>query len=195
MGALRAGRLAVALDCATSFLALALVEEEGVVVARRAVEVGRDHAARLVPELSALTAGVPGWRERVALVVGGTGPGSYTGVRVALATAGGLARSLGAELKGAPTFAALAAAVLAPGEDAIVTLDARRGNVYAAYCRRAAGTAGAAPSVAILAGPVKADAAEAGALAPGARVVPAGPPDAAALVGAAEDGPPAAVYL
>ncbi|HLV13353.1 MAG TPA: tRNA (adenosine(37)-N6)-threonylcarbamoyltransferase complex dimerization subunit type 1 TsaB [Trueperaceae bacterium] len=191
-------RLTLAVDCATSYLALALVDEAGRVAARFAADVGRGHAARLVPELETLTAAVPGWRERLARVVAGVGPGSYTGLRVALATASGLARALGAELGGAPTFAALAAGVLAPGEEAVVTLDARRGNVYAAHCRREPAPADApdaAPVVAVLAGPAKLPAADAGSLAPGARVAPAGVPDAAALVAAALDGPPAAVYL
>lgn len=191
----REGRLTLAIDCATSYLALALVGGEGRVLARFAEDVGREHASRLVPELHALTAGVPDWRERLALVVAGVGPGSYTGLRVALATAGGLARAVGADLRGAPTFAALAAGVLAPGEEAVVTLDARRGNVYAARCRRAPGPADLAPRVELLAGPVKVPAAEAGSLAPGARVAPAGAPDAAALVTGASEGPPAAIYL
>ncbi|HEX7041251.1 MAG TPA: tRNA (adenosine(37)-N6)-threonylcarbamoyltransferase complex dimerization subunit type 1 TsaB [Trueperaceae bacterium] len=188
-------RLTLAVDCATPYLALALVDEDGRVLGRFAAEVGREHATRLVPELHALTAGVPGWRGRLALVVAGVGPGSYTGLRVALATASGLARAVGAEVRGAPTFAALAAGVLAPGEDAVVTLDARRGNVYAAHCRRAPGPEDVAPSVALLAGPVKLPAAEAGSLAPGARVLPAGTPDAAALAASAAEGPPAAIYL
>ena len=61
-------RLTLAVDCATSYLALALVDEAGRVAARFAADVGRGHAARLVPELEALTAAVPGWRERLARV-------------------------------------------------------------------------------------------------------------------------------
>ncbi len=188
-------RLTLAIDCATAYLALALVDEDGRVLGRFAEEVGREHATRLVPQVHALTAVVPGWRERLALVVAGVGPGSYTGLRVALATASGLARAVGAEVRGAPTFAALAAGALAAGEDAVVTLDARRGNVYAAHCRRAPGPAHLAPAVELLAGPAKLAAAEAGTLAPGARVVPAGAPDAAALAAAASAGPPTAIYL
>lgn len=188
-------RLTLAVDCATSYLALALVDAEGRVVASFAADVGREHASRLVPELHAITNGVPGWRERLERVVAGVGPGSYTGLRVALATASGLARAVGAEVRGAPTFAALAAGVLAPGEGAVVTLDARRGNVYAAHCRRLPTTSGLAPRVEVLAGPVKLPGDEAGSLAPGVRVALAAAPDASALVASASEGPPTAVYL
>lgn len=188
-------RLTLAIDCATPYLALALVDEHARVLARFAADVGREHASRLVPELHALTADVPDWRERLSLVVAGVGPGSYTGLRVALATAAGLARAVGAEVRGAPTFAALAAGVLVPGEEAVVTLDARRGNVYAAHCRRLAGPPDAAPAVEVLAGPAKLPADEAGGLAAGARVLAAGVPDAAALPASASDGPPRAIYL
>src|SRR5690606_17213214 len=73
-------RLTLAVDCATSYLALALVDAEGRVVASLAADVGREHASRLVPELHAITNGVPGWRERLERVVAGVGPGSYTGL-------------------------------------------------------------------------------------------------------------------
>ncbi len=66
----------------------------------------------------------------------GVGPGSYTGVRVGIATGRGLARAWGVPLGGASTLAALALAGLLPGESGIAALDARRGNVYAARYRR-----------------------------------------------------------
>ncbi len=187
--------LTLAIDCATGFLALALVGDDGTVHGRFAEDVGRDHAARAVPEVAMLLGSLTGGRERVARVVAGTGPGSYTGLRVALATASGLARAFAAELRGAPTFAALAAGVLRPGEDGIVTLDARRGNVYAAVCRRDRGDAERAPRVEVVGQAVKLPAADAGELEPGTRVVEAREPDAAALAASAQTGPAAAVYL
>jgi tRNA threonylcarbamoyladenosine biosynthesis protein TsaB len=63
------------------------------------------------------------------LIVVGTGPGSYTGVRVAASLGLGLARVWEASVVGVPTLEAIA--VTRDGVVA-VSLDARRGNVYSA---------------------------------------------------------------
>src|SRR5690554_1995630 len=79
-----------------------------------------------------------GWLpEYLDLVVAGKGPGSYTGVRVGLAVAKGIAYSLGIPLTGVNTLLALAAnhpewpGLICP------VLDSRRGTVYAGlYVRK-----------------------------------------------------------
>jgi tRNA threonylcarbamoyladenosine biosynthesis protein TsaB len=66
------------------------------------------------------------------------GPGSFTGLRVGLATAQGLALGIGGALIGVPTLDALARTALEadesmrPGDLVCTCLDARRGEVYAA---------------------------------------------------------------
>jgi tRNA threonylcarbamoyladenosine biosynthesis protein TsaB len=74
--------------------------------------------------------------QRIAV---GVGPGTFTGLRVGVATARGLAQSLSTELVGVSSPMALAAAALSsqPGERAAPTavlavIDARRGEVFAA---------------------------------------------------------------
>lgn len=188
-------QLTLALDCSTPFLAIAVVDDSGHVLGRFSEEVGRDHAARAVNEVAALLEAQPAGRERVGRVVAGTGPGSYTGVRVALATASGLARALGAQLFGASSFVALAAGLLGPGDEAVVTLDARRGNVYAATCVREPREADLAPIVRLTAGPEKVASAAARELGPGLPLIEAGRPDAAALAVSPQTGPAVAVYL
>ncbi len=69
--------------------------------------------------------------DRIAV---GTGPGTFTGLRIGVATARALAQGTGAELVGVGTLAALAEPVGAPA--VLAVLDARRGEAFvAAYAR------------------------------------------------------------
>lgn len=117
--------LTLALDTATPDLSLALVTPQGTFSFCERLE--RLHAQRIAPEVQALfqQAGLPFRADRLVV---GVGPGSYTGVRVAASYALGLARAWGVEVFGVSSLMAMAA----PHEGVVgVTLDARRGNVYA----------------------------------------------------------------
>lgn len=127
--------LTIGIDCSTAYLALAAVDDAGDLVAEVSTHVGREHAARLPLDLAAMLEKAGSRPADVVKIRVGIGPGSYTGIRVAIAAAKGLARALGAELAGVSSFVGLAAAALEPGASAVVTLDARRGNVYAQLCR------------------------------------------------------------
>jgi tRNA threonylcarbamoyl adenosine modification protein YeaZ len=83
-------------------------------------------AERLMPMLEEVLAeGGATWRDLAALGVG-TGPGNFTGVRIGVAAARGLALGLGVPAIGVTVFEALAW-----GRDAaLVVRDARLGQVY-----------------------------------------------------------------
>ena len=113
------------LDSATAFTVCGLVRDghEATVVT---AEGGRaaQRALALVDDVLA-RAGCT--RGELAQIVVGCGPGSFTGLRIGIATARGLALGLGVPCSGASTLVALAAA--APG--AVPLIDARRSELFA----------------------------------------------------------------
>ena len=106
-------KLILAFDCSTAACTAALFATDGALLARRDELIGRGHAERLVPMIDELLAG----RSPTDILVG-VGPGSFTGLRVALAAAHGLAIGWDAILHGMPSLALLAAS--APGDEPIV---------------------------------------------------------------------------
>jgi tRNA threonylcarbamoyladenosine biosynthesis protein TsaB len=80
------------------------------------------------------------WRaiDRIAV---GLGPGTFTGLRVGVATARALAQALPAELVGVGSLEALAFPVLAERATVVSVIDARRGEVFAAAYRAGEGGA------------------------------------------------------
>ncbi|CAA9460391.1 MAG: tRNA threonylcarbamoyladenosine biosynthesis protein TsaB [uncultured Rubrobacteraceae bacterium] len=67
----------------------------------------------------------------VGRVLCGVGPGTFTGIRIAAATARALAFGTGAALAKNPTLDALAAPALSCRADVLAVIDARRGQVFA----------------------------------------------------------------
>lgn len=121
--------LILTLDTSTPHLALGL-RGDGLELAR-VLEVGRAHAERLPAELEGLyrEAGLPLGTD---LVVVGSGPGSYTGLRVGASYALGLGRAWGVPVLGVSSLEGLP--VTLEGEVA-VSQDARKGMIYGASYR------------------------------------------------------------
>jgi tRNA threonylcarbamoyl adenosine modification protein YeaZ len=111
------------IDTATAACSVALVEGDSLVGERHEL-VGRGHAERLVPMIEALLEG-----RRPDSILVDCGPGSFTGVRVGLAAAHGLAIGWGAGLSGYSSMAAVAAAAGAGGEIA-VALEGGHGQLF-----------------------------------------------------------------
>jgi tRNA threonylcarbamoyladenosine biosynthesis protein TsaB len=90
------------------------------------------HSTALLAEVERAAEASGGW-ERVGRIVVGRGPGSFVGIRIALATAQGLVASTGVPAGGACTLDALGRAMAGQGQgDGLAVLDARRGEVFAA---------------------------------------------------------------
>jgi tRNA threonylcarbamoyl adenosine modification protein YeaZ len=94
----------LAIDSATASCSAALIGPDGTLIDERYENVGRGHAERLVPMIAELLDG----RIPSAILVD-CGPGSFTGVRVGLAAAHGLAIGWKIPLSGYSSMAAIAA--------------------------------------------------------------------------------------
>ena len=119
-------------DTATAATAACLVRSDGVVFEELPdpAELGRPpaHAAELMPKLAAvLERGGIDFADVGALAVG-VGPGTFTGLRIGVATARGLAAATGAELRPVSSLAALAAGIA--DDAALALLDAKRGELF-----------------------------------------------------------------
>ncbi len=107
---------------------------------RRRADLGeaRAHASDLMPAIDRLVRELGATPADISAVLVGTGPGSYTGLRVGIATALGLARAAGAPARGVPSGEVLAFGALDPGQSAFHLIDARSGGFYLARFERTA---------------------------------------------------------
>ena len=125
----------LAIETATPAQSVALVED-GRLLAELSYEAQGNRGGLLLPTVDQVLqkAGVAA-RDLDAVAVS-VGPGSFTGLRVGLATAKGLALGAGARLVGVPTMEALAEGYAPANGTICALLDAYRGEVYMAVFKR-----------------------------------------------------------
>ena len=100
----------LAFDTSSAACTAALFDGTGACIAKADELIARGHAERLVPMIAELMAG-----RTASRILVGIGPGSFTGIRVAIAAAHGLAIGWGAELLGMSSLALLASGADAHG--------------------------------------------------------------------------------
>jgi len=130
----------LALDTATEACSVALWQSSGGV--HELFEIApRGHAQRLLPMIEQLLAEAGLARRDLDAIAVGRGPGSFTGVRLAVSVAQGIALGLDRPVLTVSSLAALAQAVAADYPEALLlaAIDARMGEVYAG-CYRADAT-------------------------------------------------------
>jgi tRNA threonylcarbamoyladenosine biosynthesis protein TsaB len=128
----------LAIDTSTSWGSLALYDASGV-LAEESWHLQRGHDEALfasVERLLALTGVTLASVDRVAVAVG---PGSFTGVRIAIAAAQGIARGSGAAMVGVGTLDVIAHPWSAARRRVCAVLPAGRGELCAATYRERAG--------------------------------------------------------
>lgn len=127
--------MTLAIDTSTAVLKLGYMSEGGL-LAWSAMHPSRTHAEQIIPEIEALLKRAGAALEEVALIAVNAGPGSFTGLRIGIATAKGLSAARGIPL------------VLVPGLDAagqawneetglvVPLVDARKHRLYCARYHR-----------------------------------------------------------
>ncbi len=127
----------LAFDTSLDICSVALLDSAGVAAVQIRKQMPRGHAEALLPMIDAalLEAGISmGALERIAVT---TGPGTFTGVRVGVSAARGLALALKLPVAGITTLEMLAGGVVFSGDVTegariLATIDARRGQAYLA---------------------------------------------------------------
>lgn len=97
----------------------------------------RTHSERILHGVDQILRGAGLHPQDIQGVAVGLGPGSFTGIRIALSTAKGLALALSIPLVGVPTLEAMAHNVPFWPQDICPMVDARRGHVYGAVFQAA----------------------------------------------------------
>ncbi len=127
--------IVLGLDTATAATVVGLMLPDATVLQARDDPTDRQrpgHATRLLPLASGLLAEAGlAWNELERIAVG-VGPGTFTGLRIGIATARGLSQSVGIPLVGVSSLRALAHGGLGENAGVLAVIDARRGEVFAA---------------------------------------------------------------
>lgn len=122
----------LAMDTSNHPLSVALVEDRQL-IAETTLNLAKNHSVYLMPVIKELLASANWQPEQLDRIVVSKGPGSYTGIRIAVTTAKTLAATLKIELVGVSSLALIAAnvATVIPNQLVVSFFDARRGNVFA----------------------------------------------------------------
>ena len=124
--------LILGIDTATPWGSLALAEDDELIF-EVSLKVAKGGGEYLISIMDRLFEKAGRRLEELNLIATGVGPGSYTGIRVGLATVAGLAEALGIPVFGISTLRIIAENARYTKKEVAVALDARRGEVYAAF--------------------------------------------------------------
>lgn len=125
--------LILAIDAATRYSGIAVLEDE-VTLAEYAVQSQLTHSQRLLPAIDLLLGDLPRSVSDVDAIVVSKGPGSFTGLRIGMSLAKGLAQALSIPIVGIGSLEHWAHSLQQHREELLFLplLDAQRGEFYSA---------------------------------------------------------------
>ena len=119
----------LAIDTSTEALSIALRTERGTI--ERGLEMARGHAEQILPLIDAVLGEANVRLSELDGIAAGVGPGTFTGVRISVAVAQGLAYGAGLPVVPVTSLEALAFPAIEAGAELVIAcLDARMGEVY-----------------------------------------------------------------
>ena len=123
--------IVLALDTTTRDGSIAVLQDSTVRV-QRAGDPAVTHGQRLPTEIAEVLAAADAGIDDVDLFAVAAGPGSFTGLRVGIATIQGIAMGCGKRVVPVSALDALARSAIDPGGTVAAWMDAQRGEVFAA---------------------------------------------------------------
>jgi tRNA threonylcarbamoyladenosine biosynthesis protein TsaB len=124
----------LAADTSTSIITVAVCED-GAILAESVVECGRAHSERLLATVDWVIREASVTLRDIDLLAISVGPGSFTGIRIGIATWKGLALGTGKPLAGVPTLDAMSRLPGCIDGTVCPILDARMGEIFGAVYR------------------------------------------------------------
>jgi len=118
------------LDTSTRTPVVALANDDGTILGERRWLSHHRHGEELLPQLDELLGETTKARSDIGAVVVGTGPGSFTGLRIGLATAKTIAYALDVPIVGISSTLGLATAAAHDDGEVVVTLPAGASDRY-----------------------------------------------------------------
>jgi tRNA threonylcarbamoyladenosine biosynthesis protein TsaB len=115
-------------------LAIARRDEQGIRVLAQESLSGGQYSAELIPKFAAMLDQLKLTKSDVDAIAVVAGPGSFTGLRVGLATAKGLAEILQKPLTGISSLELVAAAAKGGSSTVVSALDAGRNEIFLGHC-------------------------------------------------------------
>ena len=129
----------LALESSATAASAALCEDEEL-IAQSFQHSGLTHSRTLMPMVEGLLANCGVTLEQVDVIAAAAGPGSFTGLRIGVSAAKGLAWASGKPCAGVSTLEAMAWSLAHTGAVLVPVMDARRSQVYNARFRASGGT-------------------------------------------------------
>ena len=126
--------LILGIDTATSVCSLSLYDGQKVLTEWN-VDNGFTHSEKMMPQLENMLAGSLIEKNAIEGISVSIGPGSFTGLRIGIASAKTMAYALQIPVCGVPTLTALAYNIPMPGVLLSTLVNGQKGNVYQAVYR------------------------------------------------------------